>query len=125
MLIELWERLRGYDKWVPVEARIESTRVWKRETRYGTVDCSDDVMLWTDPTGMNHRAPFTTQDGSPLFELIEGSTRAIRYNPADPEEYYCRELYEHNTALRLVSVVGTIGIIATAIFLFWSARPPR
>jgi hypothetical protein len=74
---------------------------------------------------MNHRAPFTTQDGSPLFELIEGSTRAIRYNPADPEEYYCRELYEHNTALRLVSVVGTIGIIATAIFLFWSARPPR
>lgn len=64
MLIELWERLRGYDKWVQVEARIESTRVWKQETRYGTVDYSDDVMLWTDPTGMNHRAPFTTQEGS-------------------------------------------------------------
>ena len=82
-------------------------------------------MLWTDPTGMDHRAPFTTQEGPPLFELIEGSTLAIRYNPADPEEYYCRELFELRAAFQLVSAVVTIGIIATGIFLFWSARPPR
>jgi hypothetical protein len=27
MLIEIWERLRGYDKWIETEAKIESSKV--------------------------------------------------------------------------------------------------
>ena len=41
MLIEIWERPHGYDKWVQTEAKIESSDVEKRKRpitdRYGNV----------------------------------------------------------------------------------------
>jgi hypothetical protein len=39
MLIEIWERLRGYDKWVQTEAKVESSQVEEtvHSTRYGIV----------------------------------------------------------------------------------------
>jgi hypothetical protein len=32
MLIEIWERLRGYDKWVQTEAKIESSNLEEVKT---------------------------------------------------------------------------------------------
>ena len=87
MMIELWERLRGYDKWIEAEASVEKSRVETYPTRYGDTHQSDDVLLWTDSKGERHRGYFEIDESSSLYQLIQDSKINIRYNPADPDEY--------------------------------------
>jgi len=97
MLIELWERLRDYDKWTEVQAKIESSKV-KRTShadRSGNVTytwASKDQLVWTDSQGQKHRADFEIDDESPLYQLVGGEAVTIRYNPANPEQFYFRNL---------------------------------
>ena len=99
MLTGIWERLRGYDKWVAAEATIESSKM--KETphmdRSGNLTYtydSRDVLLWTDKHGEGQRAYFEVPDDSPLYQLVGGEKLNIRYNPDDPEQYYFRELLQ-------------------------------
>jgi hypothetical protein len=98
MLIELWERLRGYDKWVQTEAKVESSDLEKTPVvdRYGKVVSysysSGDTLTWTDAAGEKQYADFTVPDDSPLYQLIGGETLTIRYDPAQPDRFYLREL---------------------------------
>ena len=94
MLIEIWERLRGYDKWIETDATVESSEAANYQLHGRDLSSSEDVIVWTDAGGEKHRAPFRVQADSPLFQLVQGSTISIRYNPADPEEYYFRELLQ-------------------------------
>jgi hypothetical protein len=119
MLIELWERLRGYDKWVEAEARIESS-----ETTYASVrgrDCSrsDDIIVWSDSAGEKHRAPFTVPVDSPLFQLVQDSRIGIRYDPADPEQYYFRELLQSRIRKILSTAAAAALLLATLVFIGW------
>jgi len=116
MLIELWERMRGYDKWVETEATIESCEV--RTVEDARVEECDDLMVWTDRDGMRHRAEFTAGEGSPLFQLLVGSTVAIRYNPADPEEYYLRDLQKDRVS-GVLAVVVRGPLLALLAFFIW------
>lgn len=109
MLIEIWERLRGYDKWVQTEATIKSSNLEKVKTydingnQVGSTTESDDVLVWTDKMGQPQSAEFKVPDDSPLYQFIGGETVTIRYNPAKPEEFYYRELLRTNvhTAFKL------------------------
>jgi hypothetical protein len=98
MLIEIWERLRGYDKWVETEAKIESSNLEKTpvEGRSGTVVsylyASGDTLTWTDRQGEKQYADFTVPDDSPLYQFIGGETVTIRYDPAHPDRFYYRDL---------------------------------
>ena len=119
MLIEIWERLHGYDKWVQVEATVESSRV--KETahsdRSGNVSYtygSGDVLVWTDRQGARKTGSFTVPDDSPLYQLVGGESITIRYNPADPDEFYFRELLRTrvNSAIkRFIFIVTFFGIV--------------
>ena len=94
MLIELWERLRGYDRWIETDATISSSQVRAipYASRSGTVIgynyASGDVLTWTDQTGEKQYADFNVSDDSPLYQLVGGETVRIRYSPADPQCYY-------------------------------------
>ena len=98
MLIEIWERLRGYDEWVQTEARIESSNLEKVKVydingnQAGFTSESDDVLVWTDKMGQRQSVEFCVPDDSPLYQFIGGETVTIRYNPANPKEFYYREL---------------------------------
>ncbi|HTB97777.1 MAG TPA: DUF3592 domain-containing protein [Terracidiphilus sp.] len=94
MLIELWEKLRGYDKWLETSATVEETNVEEFHVRGGNFSESSDVLRWTDTQGNRHRTGITINDDSPLFQLVRGSSIPIRYNPADPEQFYIRELLQ-------------------------------
>ena len=98
MLIEIWERLRGYDKWIETEATIESTAevFFSPYPTTHTDNWCDHVILWTDSSGEQHRAPLRARELSPFFQLVEGSTFTIRFNPAHPEEYYHRSLLQRD-----------------------------
>jgi hypothetical protein len=99
MLIELWERLRGYDKWVQTEAKIESSDI-ERKAHYGrdgSVNyswASGDTITWTDTRGEHQTADFKVDDESPLYQLVSGEKVKIRYNPAIPNHFYYRDLLQ-------------------------------
>jgi hypothetical protein len=95
MLIEMWERLRGYDKWVETEAAIKSSELAEvevrriRPNRFSEAEPVDEwhstcELAWTDKAGTQHTDQFEVAEGSPLFQLYDGQTVNIRYDPANP-----------------------------------------
>jgi len=117
MLIEIWERLRGYDKWTLVEATVESSELRSYPTEGATVESSDDVIVWTDGRGEKHRASFTARSDSPLYQLIKNSTVSLRYNPADPEKYYLRQLTQTRARRGALVLKVVFAIIAALLLL--------
>ncbi|MFZ1086760.1 MAG: DUF3592 domain-containing protein [Terracidiphilus sp.] len=90
ILIEIWERLRGYDKWIQTEATVKGSRV----SSYSGQGCrSENVLSWNDAFGKTHRVRYFVWDDSPLFQLYEGQTIALRYNPKKPSRFFCRALF--------------------------------
>jgi len=109
MLIELWERLRGYDRWIETTARFEAADVKKsvhvdswgrRKAHYAT----SDTIAWTDQQGNIHRDSFRVSDSSSLYLMVDGEQVDIRYNPARPNRYYYRALF----VSRLRAAAGAI-----------------
>jgi len=125
MLVEIWERLRGYDKWIPAEARIAPvTEVRKilgpRARSMPASARRADLLLWKDREGKSHSAGFAAHKSSPLYQLIGGDTVSICYNPADPDRYYCRALSLSWAGVLTKAVLAIIGGVATFVWIFWS-----
>jgi hypothetical protein len=105
MLIELWERLRGYDKWVETEATILSSELLDRLRDRNRPDIWDVWLLsfyrwqskcnirWTDVSGAPHAGTYAVVENSSLFQKYEGQRISIRYNPFSPDEFYSRALF--------------------------------
>jgi hypothetical protein len=119
MLIEFWERLRGYDKWVETQATVESSRTENIPIRGGEIHQNDDVLLWTDSNGERHRAYFEVQGDSSLYELDPDSKITIRYNPADPEQYCLRELLKYRVTTTTIQTAIILGVVVVFGFLIW------
>jgi hypothetical protein len=97
MLIELWERLRGYDKWVETDAMIESSDLVSKGRRVGLGGVTPNLgsrvrIAWRSANGEKRTAEFNVDDESPLYQLVGAETVSIRYNPAKPGQYYFRDL---------------------------------
>jgi hypothetical protein len=118
MLIEIWEWQRGYSKWTPVEARVEFV---KDEHIYHDKEGKDlhyshvtgELLVWTDAGGQRRQAPLKPPGDDPKYQFTDGEAAAIRYNPANPEQYYFRKLSEMKV-LRFFRVTFTV--IGVAIF---------
>ena len=126
MLIEIWERLRGYDKWIQTEATIRSSDLkdlgfgsFRKDSarRLGLYDQwqSKSDFCWIDRSGNSHKGSFTVSERSPLFQVIEGETIPIRFNPANPDKYYIRELFWHKSSFLVVTIAAFL--FTSAIFL--------
>jgi hypothetical protein len=128
MLIELWEKLRGYDKWVEADAKIESAKLievkfprsddlnkskgnpigWKSECR----------ISWLDQNGNEHKDSFEADEESPLYQLCEGDTFRIRFDPENPAAFHVRGLLASNVTTAWKTVVWSVLLVlmATAFF---------
>lgn len=130
MLIEIWERLRGYDKWIPVEARVYSApeirkKLGKRYQVSPSSQFSGELLVWHDLGGKTRLGSFITHETSPLYQLLEGETINIRYNPARPDHYYCRPLFLSWLArITKASLVGVVclGFIVWRIWVIFKNR---
>lgn len=126
MLTEFWERVRGYDKWVPVEATIKTVEVTEEEIRAGRgglghtlVRKSRNLLVWFDQQGSRHAALFMVEEGSRLYK-IEGEKRIrISYNPANPDEYYFHELFAANARKQFGLFLLVLAAILVTIFVAW------
>jgi hypothetical protein len=112
MLIEIWERLRGYDKWTQTEATILSSDL------VGQV--SKNVIGWTDVSGKSHTAKYSVFSGSRLYQLYDGQTVTIRYNQANPAEYYFRDLFRYWVLLILFWSVFYVFLLSSPTIDFVS-----
>jgi hypothetical protein len=97
-LIEIWEWLRGYRKWTETQAQ---TVFLKEETLFheGGKDLhyshvTGARLVWTDGHGGSHYALLKQYGDPPKYLLAEGETVDLRYNPANPMQFYCRKLFE-------------------------------
>jgi hypothetical protein len=132
MLIELWKRPRGYDKWIQTEAKILSSELTEpeagltRSERSGTQNLRDQlqwhstcVIGWKDAADSFHTASYSVSEISPLFQLYEGQTVSIRYNPVNPSEFYLHELFIDRVSITAANVVDLLvySTILVAMFI--------
>jgi hypothetical protein len=121
MLIEIWERLRGYGHWTEAQAVIESANVEKTPipgsdgatVRYTSE--SADTLAWFDRTGQKHSAAFTVPEDSPLFKLTHGDSVAIRFNPASPDNFYLRDLLRARVQAAFVKVIAWVAVVLVVV----------
>ena len=124
MLIELWEKLRGYDKWIEAQATVcrSGTERIEHQGRYGPYYTTEagDVIEWTDPSGEKQYADFNAPEGSKLFQLIAGDKVAIRFNPTKPDEFYYRDLLQLRVRQAVAGALGVAVIVAIYGLMIWA-----
>lgn len=125
MFTEVWERLRGYDKWVAAVASVESSEVNRTSHTnasgrvVGYTYDSGDVLVWADAHGERHEAYFKVPDESSLYQMISGEKIAIRYNPANPDEFFLRELLQtrvHRVVTWTVAILLFVGVVILGVW---------
>jgi hypothetical protein len=104
MLIELWECLRGYDKWIETEAEVKSAELSeinfpgskdRRNKQENAIAWNSECrFVWQDPAGVQHAGSFVADEESSLYQLSEGEKFSIRINPRNLEDFYIRGLLE-------------------------------
>jgi len=129
MLIEIWERLRGYDKWIQTEATIGSSQLAQAplapintggknppaDTR--TLEWrSVCTLAWKDGSGRQYTGTYRVSDNSPLFQLYDGQTVSIRYSPANPTEFYLPGVQKSRAvSLFKWALLTLFGIVVTTL----------
>jgi hypothetical protein len=125
MLIEMWERWRGYDKWVRTEAKIESSEIHETDIKnqYGQTMVKDydagDLITWLDARGEKHQSKFSVGEVSPLYQLVDGQTFTIRYDPEHPERFYHPDLLRYRAKVAAWATLVLLGIIAFVAWFIW------
>lgn len=124
MILEFYERLRGYDKWVETKATIESSSMNEiaHTDRSGNISYtydSGDVLTWTDTRGEKQFADFTVDDESPLYQFVGGESVTIRYDPTRPDRFYYRDLLQ--SRIRYIFKLVVLGIIFATVLGFFIA----
>ena len=129
MLIEAWERLRGYDKWTPAVATVQSATlsridVGSKKSPVAVGWESASKIIWQDENQTEHAAIFQAYEESPLYQLCEGDTVNIRYNPANPSEYYLPGLLQSKVTRTWKLALYTVALIVLGIafLMFLLAR---
>jgi hypothetical protein len=56
---------------------------------------------------------------SPLFELYGGEKLAIRYNPANPKDFYLRELGQNEMQAVVRKILWGIALIVGSAISIW------
>jgi hypothetical protein len=125
MLMEMWEWLRGYHKWTQAEANIEFLKEEHlyHESSGGELHYSritGERLVWTDARGQKHYAPLKPFGDAPEQEFADGETLAIRFNPAHPEQYYCRRLSGMRVRRAFTTTCTVIAVAAVSIGYVWT-----
>jgi len=124
MLIEWWERLRGYDKWTPAVATVQSTEL-SRVGEIGHDNSKSALALgwesvctirWQDQNQNEQTAVFRAYEESPLYQLCEGDKVNIRFNPAMPSEYFLPGLVQSGLTRNWRLTVYTLMLIVLGVF---------
>jgi hypothetical protein len=96
LILEFWERLRGFDQWPLTEGKVRSSAV-HRTTLRGKggrlVDSWRTVLEveWTDPDGLQRTRKIGLRAVSSDFNSIGSTNLSVRYKPTDYSKFFVRE----------------------------------
>jgi hypothetical protein len=130
MLIEILERLRGYDKWIETEARVDYAAkirkaLGKRFQESPDSRVSGQLLVWKDQYNRTQWGTFITLDTSPLYQLLDGETITIRYNPARPGRYYCRSHFLSWAAFIAKTILAVAVAVGLIVWRVWTILKGR
>lgn len=132
MLIELWESLRGYNKWIPTSATVQSSALSADAfgTSSGDRSKSERVVawqstcriVWQDQQHNQHSGTFEAFEESPLYQLCDGDKVSIRFNPDKPAQFYLPGLLQSKLArtwkLAVFAVLALVVLIGLIVAWF-------
>jgi hypothetical protein len=124
MLMEIWERLRGYASWTRTQAQIEFLKEEHlyhdeggKELHYSHL--AGNRLVWTDSNGIRHHTILEPYGDPAKCPFTDGETVDLRYNPADPEQFYSRKLSEMKVRRFFATTFTVITVAAISIGYVW------
>lgn len=127
MIIEAWERLHGYNNWMPAIATVQASRL--ESAGFGNSNSAIRAIalqsvckiVWQDHNRVSHTAEFEVFEESSLYQLCEGDKVDIRFNPAKPDEFYLPGLLQSKLAKtwKLTFYVVLFALVVIAIAVAW------
>jgi hypothetical protein len=124
MLVEVWEWLRGYHKWTEVEAKVQFLKedltcrdASGKEVQYSSA--KGDRLIWRDVRGVAHHVDFQLPENSAKYRFADGEAATLRYNPANPEQYYVRKLLKIKVHRFFAAAATVITVAAMVIGDVW------
>jgi hypothetical protein len=124
-MIDFWERFRGYSKWTQTVATVQSSTLdsvsfgsaseMKAGKGQPLVWQSECKIVWEDLQGNQYTATFEAFEESPLYQLCDGDTVNIRFNPRRPTEFYLRGLFQSDLTYTWKMAIYIIGFILFVI----------
>lgn len=122
MWLQVWEKVRGYDKWIEAEATVQ-TPAPRRSPDWEDVDergWLGDILVWTDGGGNRQSADFIVPDDCTLYQKVSGDTLVIRYDPRNPGRFYLRQLHLiriRTTVKRILIAASILGLVVMALWV--------
>jgi len=135
MLMAIWERWRGYDKWTEAKATVQSSKVvdrlatgrnkkgiWSVLLSYPCSAWQSNCEIgWTDASGVSHTGRYAVTENSSLFQEYEGQRVSIRHNPLSPDEFYLRGLFIDRLVIMSLRAIFLVWLgVCAAAFAFGS-----
>lgn len=123
MLMAIWEWLRGYRKWTQTQAQtvfLKEETLFHREGKdlhYSHVTSAR--LVWTDSHGGSHYTILKQYGDPPKYPLTEGETVDLRYNPANPMQFYSRRLSEMKIRRFFATTFTVIAVAIICIVWEW------
>jgi hypothetical protein len=124
--LRIWEKISGIDKWIDAPAQVVESRVRDLDIlggptsrKSGPIYSESFIRItWTDQRGVTHSGELEAPEESPLYQLIEGDTVQIRFNPATPDEFKVRGLARDQAASAAKKVIFAI-VVGVVVILVW------
>jgi hypothetical protein len=80
-------------------------------------------ITWKDASGNLHSAKYKVAENSPLFQLYDGQSLTIRYNPKNPDQFYQRDVAKSNMISTLLWKVAApllgVAVLAALVAKFF------
>lgn len=126
MWVDLWEKLRGYNRWTETEALVQAPAAVgdSRDLSEDEPGWNGELLVWIDQHGKRRSAAFIVPDDCTLYQKVAGDTLTIRYNPHNPDRFYLRQLYQVRVRTTLKRVLIAASIIGLIVMGLWVREKP-
>jgi hypothetical protein len=127
LVIEFWDKFRGFNTWVKAEARVIESRVQavdlagNRTVNSAKRAAYSDAVIrftWMDTGETTHSGEIRAPEDSSFFQLIEGDALPIKFNPRIPNEFYVPGLNRDQTASAVKRIVFA-GVMFAVVIVVW------
>jgi len=117
MLVKIWERLRGIDKWPQTTATVTEI-TYDSLPRGGHM--ANVAFRYRDPNGEDQYWTYTVDSMTSLYNIQPNDTFSVWFNPKRPEQNFSDEI--ESTANRTLVIILFAAVMIALIVFVWIFR---